>query len=258
MIDHNVLIDELRNMQVHPVLVNWMIAFLCNRTQAVRIENIISEWKTPKGGIPQGTRLGVIFFTIMTNNLLRLWNLRIKFADDTTALEIIPRNSASQLNFVTNDVYAFSEDHRMKLNPTKCKEMLNNFMSNHNFLVNPILIRSNTVKGVTTYKLLGVYVSNDLKWNHHVEVLAQKGNRWIYSLRVLKQCGASPTSLAKVYTTIVRAVLEYAAPVWQNIPDFLSYKIESIQKRAMGILFPFMNYTEALMMMFVLRWRRRP
>ena len=53
------------------------------------------------GGIPQGTKLGVILFTIMTNNLLRSWNLRIKFVHDTTALEIIPRNSASLLNFVT-------------------------------------------------------------------------------------------------------------------------------------------------------------
>ena len=64
-------------------------------------------------------------------------NLRIQFVDDTTALEIIPRNRACLLNFVTNNIYAFSEDHRMKLNPTKCKEMLINFMSNHNFIVNP-------------------------------------------------------------------------------------------------------------------------
>ena len=48
MTDHNVLIEELREMHVRPVLVNWIIAFLCNRTQAVRIESAISEWKTPK------------------------------------------------------------------------------------------------------------------------------------------------------------------------------------------------------------------
>ena len=52
----------------------------------------------------------------------------------------------------------FSEDHRMKLNPTKFKEMLINFMSNHNFIVNPIVIGSNTIERVMTYKLLGVYV----------------------------------------------------------------------------------------------------
>ena len=67
-------------------------------------------------------------------------------------------------------------------------------MSNHNFIVNPIGIGSNTIERVMTYKLLGVYVSNDLKWNHHVGVIVQKGNRRLYSLRVLKQCGASPAS----------------------------------------------------------------
>ena len=74
----------------------------------------------------------------------------------------------------------------------------------------------------------------------------KNGSKRLYSFRVLKQCGALPSSLAKVYTTVVRPALEYAAPVWQNIPDFLSYKIESIQKRAMHIIFPLMNYKEAL------------
>ena len=61
----------------------------------MRIGNTFSEWKSPKGDIPQGTKLGVILFIIMTNNLLHSWNLRIKFVDDTTAFEIIPRNTVS-------------------------------------------------------------------------------------------------------------------------------------------------------------------
>ena len=68
----------------------------------------------------------------------------------------------------------------MKLNPTKCKEML------INFIVNPIVIGSNTTERVMTYMLLGVYVSNDLKWNHHVEVIVQKGNRRLYSVVYLQ------------------------------------------------------------------------
>ena len=61
----------------------------------MRIGNTFSEWTSPKGDIPQGTKLGVILFIIMTNNLLHSWNLRIKFVDDTTAFEIIPRNTVS-------------------------------------------------------------------------------------------------------------------------------------------------------------------
>ena len=87
----------------------------------------------------------------------------------------------------------------MKLNPTKCKEMLINSMNNHNFIVNPIVIGGNSIERV-------------LKWNHHVEHIVKKGNKRLYSLRVLKQCGAPPASLAKVHTTVVCPILEYAAP----------------------------------------------
>ena len=81
-----------------------------------------------------------------------------------------------------------------------------------------------------TYKLLGVYVNNDLKWNHHVEVIVQKGNRRLNSLRVLKQCGAPSASLAQVYTTIVRPVLEYAAPVWQIYQIFYHIRLRAFRK----------------------------
>lgn len=67
----------------HPMLLKWIATFLTNRQKAVRIGG------TLKGGVPQGTKLGVIFFTVMTNNLLSDWHLRIKFVADTTALDYI-------------------------------------------------------------------------------------------------------------------------------------------------------------------------
>ena len=67
----------------------------------------------------------MILFAVMTNNLLRDWHLRIKFVDDTTALEIL-RNGINLLNVAVNDIHKFSIEHYMKLNPKKCKEMLKN------------------------------------------------------------------------------------------------------------------------------------
>ena len=52
---------------------------------------------------------------VMTNNLLREWHLRIKFGDDTTALEILPRNGISLLNVAVNDIHKFSIEHNMKV-----------------------------------------------------------------------------------------------------------------------------------------------
>jgi hypothetical protein len=136
LIDHNIL-RELEKLSVFPVLIRWIAAFLTNRQQAlaVKIEDTTSEWRTAKGGIPQGTKLGV-----MTNGLIADWPLRIKFVDDISALEILPRNSISLLNYVVMDIHEFASSHNMKLNPRKCKEMFINFMHNHNILVNPIIM----------------------------------------------------------------------------------------------------------------------
>ena len=69
----------------------------------------------------------MILFAVMTNNLLRGWHLRIKFVDDTTALEILPlRNGISLLNVAVNGIHKFSIEHSTKLNPKKCKEVLKN------------------------------------------------------------------------------------------------------------------------------------
>jgi hypothetical protein len=95
------------------VLLGWISAFLTDRTQAVRIDGVLSERKQLRGGISQGTKLGVILFNKMTNDLLLDWNLRIKFVDDTSALEIIPRNSISLLDIAANTTNNFAVSRNM-------------------------------------------------------------------------------------------------------------------------------------------------
>lgn len=54
------------------------------------------------------------------------------FVDDTSALEIIPRNSLSPLNLAVFDIREFDKEHNMKLNPAKWKEMLMTFLHKSN------------------------------------------------------------------------------------------------------------------------------
>ena len=57
-IDHNVLIDKLRLLNVPPVLLNWCASFLRQRQQRVKLQNCTSNWRTMNAGVPQGTKLG--------------------------------------------------------------------------------------------------------------------------------------------------------------------------------------------------------
>ena len=84
---------------------------------------------------------------------------------------------------------SFLIEHNMKLNPKKCKEMLINFMQNDNFTTRLIVLGNNTVECVTTYKLLGIIISDDLKWNAHIDYISTKASKRLYSLRILKKSG---------------------------------------------------------------------
>ena len=123
LIDHSILMQELAIFEVHPALLAWIAAFSTNRKQAVRIGGTLSDWLTLKVGVLQGTKLGVILSTVMAKKMLSNWRLRIKYVDDTSAPEIIPRNSTSLLNIVASDILSFPMSHNMRLNATKCKEM---------------------------------------------------------------------------------------------------------------------------------------
>ena len=96
------------------------------------------------------------------------------------------------------------------------------------------------------YKEAERVISDDLKWNAHVEyVIAKTANR-LCALRLLKRAGVVPKDILKVYLCNVRSVLEYAVQVWQDIPAYLSDVIESIQRRALRIIFPYSSYQQAL------------
>ena len=52
-IDHSVLLDELKSFDIDQTLIFWVRSFLTNRVQAVGVGSFLSSWKQVNGGIPQ-------------------------------------------------------------------------------------------------------------------------------------------------------------------------------------------------------------
>ena len=120
-------------------------------------------------------------------------------------------------------------------------------MLHPNFTLRPLVVSNNSMERVSTYKILGVFIHSDLRWNSHVDYIYKKARKRLYSLRILRRAGVDQASMLKVYTSSVRSLLEYALPVWQSIQGYLSDKTESIQKRALEIVFsPADSYSDAL------------
>ena len=189
LIDHKILLTKLSKFNIHNSLLRWIGSFLLERTQFVRIGNSTSAVKNINGGIPQGTKLASILFAVMVNDLIPTWGPRIKFVDDLTAMEIIPRNSPSLMEFVVEDIQSFARNNNMKLNPGKCKNMIVDFLQYNTNEWRPITTGGTQIETVSGFKLLGVYLSNDLTWSLHCDYIIKKANKRLYALRNLKKAG---------------------------------------------------------------------
>ena len=62
----------------------------------------------------------------------------------------------------------------------------------------------------------------------------------------IKRAGVQEEDMLKVFRSSVRPILAYAVQVWQDVPDYLSDRIESVQKRAFKMIYPNSSYSQAL------------
>ena len=235
---------------LHPCLVRWIAAFLQGRSQSVRLGSDSSIIRSLNGGIPQGTKLGPVLFSVMVNDLVSTWPKRVKYVDDLTILEITTRNSRSPtyLNCIVDDIQRFSHRNNMRLNPAKCKAMTIDFLDYNSCTWRPICTGGVVIERVKSFKLLGVYISEDLTWGVHCDYIIKKANRRLYALRTLKKCGVPTSDLITVYCSLIRSVIEYASAVFANLPKYLSHALEGIRKRSLRIILLNLHYDEVLIL----------
>ena len=103
----------------------------------------------------------------------------------------------------------------------------------------PTTINDKPIERVPQAKLLTVTFSCDLTWDAHKEDIHTRACQRLYFLRLLRRAGVQSGHIVRIYTSLIRSLLEYARPVWHtSLPDTLSEKLEWVQMRALKIVYP--------------------
>ena len=238
---------KLCALSIPPSITNWIIDFLLCRSQRIKLtEGCVSEWSTVPSSVPQGTKLGPGLFLIMINDLAisnaSLW----KYVDDTTASEVVRKGQVSNAQIIADEVAEWSNRNRVKLNIDKCKELRISFAAVSREFP-PVVIGGECIKAVSDAKLLGVTLSSDISWNAHITEVIKKAAKRLYFLIQLKRARVSQKDLCLFYVTCVRSVIDYAAPIFHySLPAYLTHELERVQRRAMQIICPGIEYQHAL------------
>jgi len=234
-VDHPTVMNKLAALAVPPIILRWLHSFLMNRQQRIKIGDVLSDWASPNGGMPQGTWLGPYVFLALINDLQSQLELH-KFVDDCTLSEIIAKLSVSTMQKEIDDLNSWSRTNLMNINTRKTKEMLLGTMKK---TPPPSLqLNGQQIERVRNYKLLGLHITDRLEWHQHISAICSKAAQRLHFLRQLKRAAMSTNDLMHYYQSVVRPVTEYACVVWHtSLTKGQTQQLESIQKRALKIIF---------------------
>jgi hypothetical protein len=141
----------------------------------------LSSTKLCPAGVPQGSVISPSLFNVYVNDFENsvpdhLSINTCKYADDCTQDEVVAQETTSH---ILDASQKWATENKMKINPQKNKDMWICF-SNAIPEPAPLVMDSVNIERVSSYKLLGMWHQDNLKWNRHVEEMVTKANKRIF------------------------------------------------------------------------------
>jgi hypothetical protein len=236
---HRRLLSKLSSYGIDQELINWIQAFLCGRTQCVKINKEYSDSKAVLSGIPQGTVLGPVLFVIFINDLPNVCNNLCNlfmFADDAKLYKTISNQiDSDMLNNCFLNILNWCDNWLMKLNVSKCK-VLSLCCNSSNIITytygsTSLMSNSVTLMHEEKMKDLGVTTDKELSFDMHIYDKINIANRM---LGIIKRNfkDVDKFTFIILYKSFVQSQVEYAVSVWNPYKLGVIRDIEKIQKRA--------------------------
>ena len=229
---HELLKSKLFGYGIGGKTLKWINSFLCFRQQRVVVNGVKSDWAPVLSGVPQGTVLGPLLFSLYINDISSDIESEIRlFADDCVCYrEIKDEEDTIKLQRVIDRLGSWARKWSTRFQPVKCN-MMQLTRKRIKKIHASYTLEGTDLENVESIKYLGVTITSDLRWNTHVSNVCTKANRTLGFLRRnLYSCPQEVKEAA--YKGLVRPVLDYGSSVWDPPGVVLQEELESVQKRA--------------------------
>ena len=238
-IDHQILLDRLQTFYgVSGRALSWISSYLIGRRQTVVIDGLTSDPMLLECGVPQGSVLGPVLFTLYTQPLSQVFSRHDMdhhmYADDTQVqAKTQPENfdlAITSLQDCTSEVQSWMTENKLKLNNDKTELMVvgSELVPN---LPHSVRIGQCDIQWSACARNLGVHLDKNLQMKEHVSItckLCFMEIRRIGSIRHL----LTDEATCQLVVSLVLSRLDYCNALLAGLPDSLIDRLQKVQNCA--------------------------
>ena len=241
-IHHTILIQRLEHyIGLSGTALSWFRSYLTERTYSVNIDDFQSEKHSIASGVPQGSILGPLLFSLYIlplGELITLHGVNYHFyADDTQLyLSVAPDDphALDPLLSCLSSIKSWMSENFLKLNEEKTEVLIIGSQEQKEAITNRLgsLVQENNKKSV---KNLGVIIDDELNFNAYIN---QVTRIYFFHLRNIARIRAylSLDDAKTLINAFVFSRLDYCNGLLSGLPKKSIDKLQLVQNAAARVL----------------------
>ena len=246
-IDHALLLERLSlEYGLSGSVLKWFTSYLTNRRQSVKIHDTLSSERQLLYGVPQGSVLGPVLFTLYTAPLSKIISAFSSlshhlYADDTQIyLDLTPNtitSSIEQLQKCLSAVQSWMAENKLKLNPDKTEFIVLGTEKQQTKLADhfPIDIMGNKFSPCSKVKNLGVIFDSTLSMSKHVSLVCKSCFYHIRDFSRIRRL-LSKSVAVTLANALVGSRLDYCNSLMHGITKKQFRRLQAIQNTLCRII----------------------
>jgi hypothetical protein len=246
-IPHNILIHRIENwFGVSGTALQLLSSYLVGRTQSVSINGHCSPAEPLATGVPQGSVLGPLLFTMYTTPVAHLlqetpFSYHL-YADDTQIyISFNSTDSLTKLQLLSltlDNVHSWFSSNKLTLNPSKTEFLIIGTPQQRVKLTCKTLLFGDSDLSISSCsRNLGVMIDSDLLYHQHISKITQVSYIHMRQIRRVRP-SLDLNSAVLLANSLVSSRLDYCNSLFYGLPKSSLKRLQRVQNSLARVIIP--------------------